>query len=298
MLRFDGKVALVTGAGRGLGRAHARLLAARGARVVVNDLGTSGSGSGADASAAQAVVDEIRAASGEAVANGDSVTEGARIVQAALDHFGRLDIVVNNAGFLRDVAFHKMTPADWSELYEVHLLGAFRILHAAWPGMRERGYGRIVNTSSAAGIYGNFGQVNYGTFKLALHGMTQPLAVEGRAKNILVNTIAPAADSRLTRTVMTAEQLAPMRAELVSPLVGWLCHEDCRDTGGLYEVGGGYVAKVRWERSGGAVLDLSGQDSVEQVAAAWARITGFEASEHPASFGEAMAPFARIMGGA
>ena len=298
MLRFDGKVALVTGAGRGLGRAHARLLAARGARVVVNDLGTSGSGSGSDASAAQAVVDEIRAASGQAVANGDSVTEGARIVQAALDHFGRLDIVVNNAGFLRDVAFHKMTPADWSELYEVHLLGAFRILHAAWPGMRERGYGRIVNTSSAAGIYGNFGQVNYATFKLALHGMTQPLAVEGRAKNILVNTIAPAADSRLTRTVMTAEQLAPMRAELVSPLVGWLCHEDCRDSGGLYEVGGGYVAKVRWERSGGAVLDLTGQDSVEQVAAAWARITSFEASEHPASFGEAMAPFARIMGGA
>lgn len=298
MLRFDGKVALVTGAGRGLGRAHARLLAARGARVIVNDLGTSGAGSGSDASAAQAVVDEIRAAGGEAFANTDSVTEGARIVEAALDHCGRLDIVVNNAGFLRDVAFHKMTATDWHELYEVHLLGSFRILHAAWPGMRERGYGRIVNTSSAAGIYGNFGQVNYGTFKLALHGMTQPLAVEGKAKNILVNTIAPAADSRLTRTVMTAEQLAPMRAELVSPLVGWLCHEDCRDTGGLYEVGGGYVAKVRWERSGGAVLDLTGQDSVERVAAAWERIASFEASEHPASFGEAMAPFARIMGGA
>ena len=298
MLRFDGKVALVTGAGRGLGRAHARLLAARGARVVVNDLGTSGSGGGSDNSPAQAVVDEIRAAGGEAVANGDSVIDGARIVQAALDHYGRLDIVVNNAGFLRDVAFHKMTAADWQDLYEVHLLGAFRILHAAWPGMRERGYGRVVNTSSAAGIYGNFGQVNYGTFKLALHGMTQPLAVEGQSKNILVNTIAPAADSRLTRTVMTAEQLAPMRAELVSPLVGWLCHESCRDTGGLYEVGGGYVAKVRWERSGGAVLDLTGEDSVEQVAAAWSRITSFEAGEHPASFGEAMAPFARIMGGA
>jgi 3-hydroxyacyl-CoA dehydrogenase/3a,7a,12a-trihydroxy-5b-cholest-24-enoyl-CoA hydratase len=298
MLRFDGKVALVTGAGRGLGRAHALLLASRGARVVVNDLGTSGAGQGSDVSPAQGVVDEIRAAGGEAVANHDSVIEGQRIVQAALDHFGRLDIVVNNAGFLRDVAFHKMAAADWDQLYEVHLLGAFRIVHAAWPGMRERGYGRIVNTSSAAGIYGNFGQVNYGTFKLALHGMTQPLAVEGQAKGIHVNTIAPAADSRLTRTVLTPEQLAPMRAELVSPLVAWLCHEECRENGGLFEVGGGYVAKVRWERSGGARLALDGPDAVEQVAQAWGRITSFEASEHPASFGEAMAPFARIMGGA
>lgn len=298
MLRFDGKVALVTGAGRGLGRAHALLLAARGAKVLVNDLGTSGAGSGSDASPAQLVVEEIRAAGGVAAANHDSVVDGARIVQAAQDHFGRLDIVINNAGFLRDVAFHKMTAADWDSLYEVHLLGAFRIVHAAWPGMRERGYGRIVNTSSAAGIYGNFGQVNYGTFKLALHGMTQPLAVEGKSKGIHVNTIAPAADSRLTRTVMTAEQLAPMRAELVSPLVAWLCHESCADSGGLYEVGGGYIAKLRWERSGGAIVDLGGADGIEQVAAAWSRIASFENSEHPASFGESMAPFAKIMQGA
>lgn len=296
MLRFDGKVALVTGAGRGLGRAHALLLAARGAKVLVNDLGTSGAGTGADRSPAQAVVDEIRAAGGEAAANGDSVVEGGRIVEAALDAFGRLDIVINNAGFLRDVAFHKMTPADWDALYEVHLLGAFRIVHAAWPRMREQGYGRVVNTSSAAGIYGNFGQVNYGTFKLALHGMTQPLAVEGASKNIRVNTIAPAADSRLTRTVMTPEQLAPMRPELVSPLVAWLCHEQCTETGGLFEVGGGYVAKLRWERSGGAVLDLTGADAVEHVAEAWDRITGFERSEHPRGFAEAMAPFAKLMG--
>ncbi len=297
MHRFDGKVALVTGAGRGLGRAHALLLAARGASVVVNDLGTSGAGTGADVSPAQAVVEEIRAAGGQAVANGDSVIDGGRIVQAALDHYGRIDIVVNNAGFLRDVAFHKMTEADWDDLYAVHLRGAFRIVHAAWPRMREQGYGRIVNTSSAAGIYGNFGQANYGAFKLALHGLTQPLAVEGKAKGIHVNTIAPAADSRLTRTVMTPEQLAPMRAELVSPLVAWLCHADCTETGGLFEVGGGYIAKLRWERSGGAVLDLSGAQAIETVAEAWGRITSFEISEHPAGFGEAMAPFARIMGG-
>jgi 3-hydroxyacyl-CoA dehydrogenase/3a,7a,12a-trihydroxy-5b-cholest-24-enoyl-CoA hydratase len=298
MLRFDGKVALVTGAGRGLGRAHALLLAARGAKVVVNDLGTRGDGSGADVSPAQAVADEILAAGGDAVTNGDSVADGGRLVQAALDHYGRLDIVVNNAGFLRDVAFHKMSAPDWDDLYQVHLLGAFRILHAAWPRMREQGYGRIVNTSSAAGIYGNFGQVNYGTFKLALHGMTQPLAVEGRAKNIHVNSIAPAADSRLTRTVMTPEQLAPMSAELVSPLVAWLCHETCIETGGLFEVGGGFIAKLRWERTAGATLDLSGAGAVEQVARAWDRITDFSHNEHPAGFAEAMAPFTKVMGGA
>ena len=297
MLRFEGKVALVTGAGRGLGRAHALMLAARGAKVLVNDLGTGGAGEGHDASPAQAVVDEIRAAGGQAQVNGESVVEGGRIVEAALDHFGRLDIVVNNAGFLRDVAFHKMTARDWDILYEVHLLGAFRIIHAAWPRMREQAYGRIVNTSSAAGIYGNFGQVNYGTFKLALHGMTQPLAVEGKARGIHVNTIAPAADSRLTRTVMTAEQLAPMRPDLVSPLVAWLCHEECPETGGLFEVGGGYIAKLRWERSAGMRLDLTGADAVENIAAAWGQITSFEHSDHPAGFGEAMAPFARIMQG-
>lgn len=297
MLRFEGKVALVTGAGRGLGRAHALMLAARGAKVLVNDLGTGGAGEGHDASPAQAVVDEIRAAGGQAQVNGESVVEGGRIVEAALDHFGRLDIVVNNAGFLRDVAFHKMTARDWDTLYEVHLLGAFRIIHAAWPRMREQAYGRIVNTSSAAGIYGNFGQVNYGTFKLALHGMTQPLAVEGKARGIHVNTIAPAADSRLTRTVMTAEQLAPMRPDLVSPLVAWLCHDACPETGGLFEVGGGYIAKLRWERSAGVRLDLAGADAVENIAAAWGQITSFEHSDHPAGFGEAMAPFARVMQG-
>lgn len=297
MLRFEGKVALVTGAGRGLGRAHALMLASRGAKVLVNDLGTGGAGEGHDASPAQAVVDEIRAAGGQAQVNGESVVEGGRIVEAALDHFGRLDIVVNNAGFLRDVAFHKMTARDWDTLYEVHLLGAFRIIHAAWPRMREQAYGRIVNTSSAAGIYGNFGQVNYGTFKLALHGMTQPLAVEGKARGIHVNTIAPAADSRLTRTVMTAEQLAPMRPDLVSPLVAWLCHDACPETGGLFEVGGGYIAKLRWERSAGVRLDLAGADAVENIAAAWGQITSFEHSDHPAGFGEAMAPFARIMQG-
>lgn len=298
MLRFDGMVAIVTGAGGGLGKAYSMLLASRGARVLVNDLGTSGAGKGEDASLAKRTADEICAAGGEATSNTDSVIDGGRVVQAALDTFKRVDIVINNAGFLRDVAFHKMSEADWTDLYNVHLLGAFRILHAAWPHLRDQSYGRIVNTSSAAGIYGNFGQVNYGTFKLALHGMTQPLAVEGKARNIHVNTIAPAADSRLTRTVMTPEQLAPMSADFVAPLVGYLCHDTCTETGGLFEVGGGYISKTRWERSLGATLDLKGPEAIEAVAANWSRITDFSGATHPASFGESMAPFSVIMGGA
>lgn len=296
-LRFDGKVAIVTGAGGGLGRAHARLLAARGARVVVNDIGTSPSGSGTDLGPAATVAEELEAAGGEALANTDSVVEGHRIVEAALDGFGRLDIVVNNAGFLRDVAFHKMSEADWDDLYAVHLKGAFKVTHAAWPHLRNQGFGRIVNTSSAAGIYGNFGQVNYGTFKLALHGFSQALAVEGRACNVNANSIAPAADSRLTRTVMSAEQLAPMRPELVAPLVAWLCHDSCAETGGMFEVGGGWTAKLRWQRTRGVRIGGGEDIEPEQVRDAWPRIVDFEGADHPASFQEAMEPLGRIMAG-
>src|SRR3954463_9512521 len=169
-LRFDGKVAIITGAGNGLGRSHALLLAGRGAKVVVNDLGGSAFGAGKSSAAADKVVEEIRAAGGEAVANHDSVEDGAKIVQSALDSFGRLDIVINNAGILRDTTFHKMTEQDWELIYRVHLLGAFRVTHAAWPHLRDAGYGRILFPSSAAGLYGNFGQANYSTAKPGLVG--------------------------------------------------------------------------------------------------------------------------------
>jgi NAD(P)-dependent dehydrogenase (short-subunit alcohol dehydrogenase family) len=294
-IRFDGRVAIVTGAGGGLGRAHALLLAARGAKVLVNDIGSSASGSGSDAGPAEIVVQAIRAAGGEAVANTDSVVEGERIVAAALDSFGRIDILINNAGFLRDMAFHKLQPRDWDDLYDVHLRGAFRTTHAAWPHLRDQSYGRVINTSSAAGIYGNFGQVPYSTFKLALHGFTQALAVEGRARNVHANSIAPAADSRLTRTVMTAEQLAPMRSELVSPLVAWLCHESCSETGSLFEVGGGWAAKLRWARTRGVRVADGKDHRPEDVAAAWDAITDFRDADAPASFQEGMAPFSAIM---
>src|SRR5215471_18057098 len=165
-LRFDNRVVIVTGAGNGLGRSHALLFGSRGAKVVVNDLGGGHTGGGKSSAAADKVVEEIKAAGGEAVANYDSVEDGAKIVQCALDSFKRLDIVVNNAGILRDTSFHKLTPEDWDLIYRVHLLGSFRVTHAAWNHLRDQGYGRVVFTASAAGIYGNFGQTNYAMAKL------------------------------------------------------------------------------------------------------------------------------------
>ncbi len=296
MLRYDNKVAIVSGAGGGLGRSHALLLASRGAKVVVNDLGTGLHGDGSNESAAEQVVKEIQAAGGDAVANHDSVVDGEKIVQQALDHYGRVDIIINNAGFLRDVAFHKMSIADWSDMYHVHLEGAFKLIHAAWPHMRNQQYGRIINTSSAAGIYGNFGQANYSSFKLGLHGLTQSLAIEGKAKNVHVNSIAPAADSRLTRTVMTEEQLRKMSPELVSPLVGYLCHESCEESGSIFEVGGAWIGKLRWERTLGAELPHDPYHSPEDVQELWGQITDFSGAEHPADMQEAFKPFAKMMG--
>ncbi|MBC7975991.1 MAG: SDR family NAD(P)-dependent oxidoreductase, partial [Myxococcales bacterium] len=177
-LRFDGKVVVITGAGAGLGRSHALLFAKRGAKVVVNDLGGTHTGAGKSSAAADKVVAEIKEAGGNAVANYDSVEDGDKIIKTAVDAFGRVDVVINNAGILRDTTFHKMTKDDWDLIYKVHLLGAFRVTHAAWPLMREQGYGRILFTTSAAGLYGNFGQANYSAAKLALVGLTQTLALE------------------------------------------------------------------------------------------------------------------------
>ena len=218
-MRFEERVAIVTGAGGGLGRTYALLLASRGAKVVVNDLGGSAFGQGADAAPADKVVAEIREAGGEAVANYDSVENGDKIVQMALDHFGRVDIVVNNAGILRDTSFHKMTEQDWELIYQVHLYGSFKVTHAAWPYLREQQYGRVIMTTSAAGIYGNFGQANYSTAKLGLLGLANTLAIEGQKRNIHVNTIAPMAGSRLTEAVLPQEMVEALKPEYVAPLV-------------------------------------------------------------------------------
>jgi 3-hydroxyacyl-CoA dehydrogenase/3a,7a,12a-trihydroxy-5b-cholest-24-enoyl-CoA hydratase len=289
-LRFDGRVAIVTGAGQGLGRSHALLLASRGARVVVNDLGGASTGGGKSSEAADRVVAEIKAAGGEAVANYDSVEDGAKVVQAALDHFKRVDIVINNAGILRDTSFQKMTEQDWELIYRVHLLGAFRVTHAAWPHLREAGYGRVLFTSSAAGIYGNFGQANYGMAKLGLVGFARTLALEGAKKNIFVNVIAPIAGSRLTETILPKEVTEALKPEYVSPLVAVLAHESCQENGGLFEVGGGFMAKLRWQRTEGVCFKLGRNLTPELVQGAWERITDFGKASYPEDVTAAMQP--------
>ena len=243
-MRFDGKVAIVTGAGKGLGRSYALLLASRGAKVVVNDLGGSLRGQGEKgAEAADLVVKEIRDAGGIAVANYDSVEFGEKIVQTALDAFGTVDILINNAGILRDVSFGKMKEIDWDLIMKVHLKGAYSLTRAAWPIMRSKNYGRIINTSSASGIFGSFGQANYATAKLGLVGFTKSLALEGAKRNILVNAIAPIAGTRMTATIMPENFLKIIDPKLVAPFVAYLCHDSCTDNGGLFEVGAGYVAQ-------------------------------------------------------
>ncbi len=290
-LRFDGRVVIVTGAGGGLGRAHALLFARRGAHVVVNDLGTARDGSGRSSDAARAVVDEIRAQGGSAIDNGDSVEDGERIVAAALQAFGRVDVVVNNAGILRDASFGKMTDVDWDLVYRVHVQGAFKVTKAAWEPMRQQGFGRVIFTSSAAGLYGNFGQANYAMAKAALIGLGRTLAVEGARKNVHVNVIAPVAGSRMTETVLPPEVVAALKPEHVSPLLAWLCHESCAENGGVFEVGGGFFARVRHERSAGLLVDAATPASPELVRDRFAAIVDFGAgATHPEDIGEAAGP--------
>ncbi|MDM8347373.1 SDR family oxidoreductase [Pseudomonas sp. sp1636] len=281
-IRLQDQVVIVTGAGGGLGRAHALLFAKHGAKVVVNDLGGSAHGEGANASAADKVVEAIRAAGGIAVANHDSVTAGEKIVQHALDAFGRIDVVVNNAGILRDKSFHKLDDADWDLVYRVHVEGAYKVTRAAWPHMREQNYGRVIFTASTSGIYGNFGQANYGMAKLGLYGLTRTLAIEGRKSNILVNAIAPTGGTRMTEGLIPPQVFAQLKPELVSPLVVYLASAACAETSGLFEVGGGWIGKTRWERSLGAGFDPRGGFSAEDVAASWQQICDFDGATHPA----------------
>lgn len=287
-VRFEDKVVIVTGAGGGLGRAHALLFASHGARVVVNDLGGSAHGEGANASAADKVVAEIVAAGGTAVANHDSVTDGDKIVQNALDAFGRVDVLVNNAGILRDKTFAKMEDADWDLVYRVHVEGSYKVTHAAWPHLREQNYGRVIFTSSTSGIYGNFGQSNYGMAKMGLYGLTRTLALEGRKNNIMVNAIAPTGGTRMTEGLIPANIFEMLKPELISPLVVYLGSEQCKDSGGLFEVGGGWIGKVRWERSLGAGFDPQAGFSPDDVAAQWQTINDFTDAAHPRDNVEAL----------
>lgn len=289
-LGFDGKVALISGAGGGLGRQHALLLASRGALVIVNDLGGAVDGSGSDVGAAQKVANEIKTLGGEAVADTNSVATpegGAAMVKAAIDSFGRIDIVINNAGILRDKSFHNMEPALMNPVFDVHLKGAFHVTQPAFVHMREQGYGRIVSTSSAAGLFGNFGQTNYGAAKMGLVGFTRVLAVEGAKYNIKANAIAPLARTRMTENLLGGfgEKLGP---EFVSPVVAYLVHEDCPVTGEVFSVGGGRVARVFIGETPGY---FNAKLSVEDVRDNFTAIRNEEGYAVPANLGEETAMF-------
>jgi NAD(P)-dependent dehydrogenase (short-subunit alcohol dehydrogenase family) len=244
-IRFDGRVAIVTGAGGGLGREHALLLAARGAKVVVNDLGAAVDGTGGSAGPAERTAKEIEDLGGVAVADGNTVATaagGQAVVDTALAAFGRVDIVVNNAGILRDKAFHNLTPELLDPVLDVHLRGAFHVTRPAWARMREAGYGRVLLTASNAGILGNFGQSNYGAAKMGLVGLARVLAQEGARYGIKANVLAPIARTRMTEELLG--ELAPkLDPRLAAPVAAWLVHEDCPVSGEIYSVGGGRVAR-------------------------------------------------------
>ncbi len=278
-VRYDGKTVVVTGGGGSLGRAYCLLFASRGANVVVNDLGGSFSGEGASKSAADKVVDEIVAMGGKAVASYESVStiEGAeKTMQVAKDAFGSVHMLINNAGILRDVSFAKMSEEDWDKIMEVHMRGAFCMTKAAWPFFRDQSFGRVILTASAAGIYGNFGQTNYSAAKLGLYGMGQTLAHEGKKYNINTNVIAPVARSRMTETVMPPPLLEKLRPEAVAPLVGWLCAEESKESGSLFEVGAGRFFKLGWIRTNGYKSAAEGGvASLEELRDNWKTVTDF-----------------------
>ncbi|RMB97116.1 hypothetical protein DUI87_26400 [Hirundo rustica rustica] len=288
-LRFDGRVVLVTGAGGGLGRAYALAFAERGASVVVNDLGGDFKGYGKSSSAADKVVDEIRAKGGKAVPNYDSVEDGEKLVKTALEAFGRIDIVINNAGILRDRSFIRISDEDWDIIHRIHLRGSFLVTRAAWNHMKNQKFGRIIMTSSAAGIYGNFGQANYSAAKLGLLGLANTIAIEGRKHNIHCNTIAPTAGSRLTQTVMPQDLVDAFKPEYVAPLVVWLCHESCAENGSLFEVGAGWIGKLRWERSLGAIVRGKNQPMTpEAVRDKWEKVCDFDNASKPRTIQESI----------
>ncbi len=284
-IRFDGKTAIITGAGGGLGRCHALELARRGANVVVNDLGGSVDGSGGSSELADKVVAEIKELGGNAIANGSSVTDDAGIenlVKQTNDAFGPAHIIINNAGVLRDKTFHKVTMDDFTFVVDVHLMGAVKVTHAFWPQMREQQYGRVVMTTSSSGLYGNFGQTNYGAAKLGQIGLMNTLKLEGEKNNIRVNAVAPVAATRMTENILPPEAAEMLKAEYVTPGVVYLCSEDAPN-GVIMTAGAGVFAVARIMETTGAYIGRDERLTVEAVRDAWDKIsddTGAKAYWH------------------
>jgi len=289
-IRFDDRVAVITGAGGGLGRTYALEFAKRGAKVVVNDLGGAADGSGAGTSMADQVVKEITEAGGTAVSNYDSVATpegGEGIIQTALDNFGQVDIVVNNAGILRDKSFAKLSQAELELVLDVHLKGGFFVSQPAFRAMKDRNYGRFVHTSSAAGIFGNFGQTNYGAAKMGLVGLSNVLAIEGAKNNIKSNVIAPIARTRMTEDLFgsMAEHVKP---ECITPLTVFLCSEQSDVTHSIYSVGGGRYARIFIGMAQGWFKGAGQPATVEEIAANWDTIHSEDGYIVPDSIAEEM----------
>lgn len=279
-IRFDGKVAIVTGAGGGLGRSHALELARRGAKVVVNDLGGSVDGSAGTSEAAAKVVEEIKAEGGEAIANGSSVTDDAGVanmVKQTMDEWGRIDILINNAGILRDKSFSKMEIGDFELVVDVHLLGTVKPTKAVFPIMKEQGYGRIMVTSSSSGLYGNFGQTNYGAAKLGVVGFINTLKLEGQKDNIRANALAPVAYTRMTENLMPPEAEQMLTPESVTPGVMHLVSEDA-PTGTILCAGAGVFSVAKIMESDGMYLGREGL-TAEKVAENWEQISDMSAAK-------------------
>ncbi len=280
-IRFDDRVAIVTGAGQGLGRSHALALAARGARVVVNDLGGGVDGAGRDNAPAAVVVEEIRAGGGEAVASCDSVGErdgAARIVEAAVDAFGTVDILVNNAGILRDSRFDAMSLDDFETVLRVHLLGSLYVTKAAFPILLEKGYGRVVMTTSAAGLYGNPEQSNYAAAKLGIVGLMNVLKIEGRKRNVLVNSVSPVADTRMGAGVYPDYFRQLIRPELVTAAVAYLASEECASSGDVITAAAGYYAKAQVVESAGFAFPPQAEVTPEMFAERYGEIADMSAA--------------------
>ena len=281
-ISFEGQVAIVTGAGRGLGRAYALELARLGARVVVNDPGVGMAGDAGSSAPADEVCAEIRAAGGEAIASYDSVAEfagGEAIVASARDAWGRVDAVVCNAGILRDKAFHKMSEEDWDAVFGVHIKGSFTVLRAAWPIFRDQAYGRVVMATSTSGLFGNFGQANYGAAKAAMVGLMNVLKIEGEKYGIRANLIAPSATTRMTEALMPAEMVAKFGPEHVAPVVAFLASRDCPESGTIVEAVAGRIARSAVVRGRGIAYDAAKAPDVDWVAAHWKEIGSLDGAQ-------------------